>query len=337
MTVGVIPTSMSPRGEPPYNAPSTMSTFRTDPPIECGGGHSSARIERFPAREATVGALELRRALPVRERRMVGPWCFLDRYGPLSFTDSKPMDVAPHPHIGLQTVSWLFEGEVLHRDSLGFESLIRPGELNLMTSGRAISHSEETPRINSGQLSGVQLWVALPDSERNRQPDFEHHTGLPELDLGGGRMMLFMGSAGGERSPATAHSQMIGADVRVDKGATVCVGIEPSFEHALLLTEGEAALDGERLLPDTLYYLGSGQSGIPLRSHGGARIILIGGAPFEEQIVMWWNFVARTHEEIATARADWESRERFGTVHGYDGPRLDAPPLKTRATPPPAS
>lgn len=316
-----------------------MSTFTTDAEEHtCDGTSPLGGIERFPARRATVGALELRRALPVRQHRLVGPWCFLDRYGPLSFTDAKPMDVAPHPHIGLQTVSWLFEGEVLHRDSIGYENVIRPGELNLMTSGRAISHSEETPNDNSGRLSGVQLWVALPDSERQRRPELEHHATLPLIELDGGTMTLFMGNAvTGESSPATAYSRMIGADLTLESSADLCLPLEPSFEHAIFLVEGDASLGDEPVTPDTLHYVGTGRDHIPMRSRGGGRMILVGGEPFGERIVMWWNFVARSHEEIALARTQWERRERFGDVRGYAGPRLAAPPLRGRAAPPPAS
>ncbi len=315
-----------------------MSTTTADSsPSRCDSREERNCIQPYPARDATVGELELRRALPVRERRLVGPWCFLDRYGPLSFTHAKPMDVAPHPHIGLQTVSWLLEGEVLHRDSLGFESLIRPGELNVMTSGRAIAHSEETPSDNSGRLSGVQLWVALPEEERHRDPDFEHHADLPLIELGGGRMTLFMGTSGSDVSPATAFSGMIGADATIDPKARIDLPLETSFEHALLVLDGLASTDGEVLTPDTLYYLGTGRSELPVASDEGARILLVGGIPFGESIVMWWNFVARTHEEIEQARLDWERHDRFGEVSGYSGARLGAPPLRGRATPPAAS
>src|SRR5687767_1181880 len=159
-------------------------------------------LESWPAHSAQVGPLEIRRALPVRQRRMIGPWCFLDRYGPLSFSDDKPMDVAPHPHIGLQTVTWLLDGEVFHRDSIGSEALVRPQQLNVMTSGRGIAHSEETPRQNSGLHSGVQLWVALPDSDRHREPAFEHHPELPKVETVGATVTLFAGEMGTLKSPA---------------------------------------------------------------------------------------------------------------------------------------
>ncbi|HEX9985976.1 MAG TPA: pirin family protein [Thermoanaerobaculia bacterium] len=296
----------------------------------------AAKFEAFPAQRTRLGELEIRRALPRAKRRLVGPWCFLDRYGPLTFSDAKPMDVAPHPHIGLQTVSWLLEGEVLHRDSLGFESLVRPGELNVMTSGRGISHAEETPRGNSGQLSGVQLWVALPDAARDRPPSFAHHDDLPSLEVDDATLTLFMGQAAGQRSPASAYSPMIGADVTVR--SKTAIPLERSFEHALFVLDGAAELDGEPLTPDVLYYLGTRRDELPLTTRDGARLLLLGGAPFGETVLMWWNFVARTHEELVAAAKEWEARSsRFGEVHGYDGPRLDAPPLQARAQANPAS
>jgi quercetin 2,3-dioxygenase len=316
-----------------------MSTLVSDDtPERCAcESCDGARLEAFPARAAKVGQLDLRRALPVRQRRMVGPWCFLDRYGPLSFEEGKPMDVAPHPHIGLQTVSWLLDGEVLHRDSLGYESMIRPGELNVMTSGRGITHSEETPSKSSGRLSGVQLWIALPESARHGEPAFEHYGSLPRHELSGGTMTLFAGEASGQYSPATTFSPVIGADVRLRGKGTSIVPLDRSFEHALLVLDGSATLEGEELVPDVLYYTGTDRDAMELQSRDGARILLVGGAPFGEAILMWWNFVARTHEEIAAAREDWENRRHFPEVDNYPGPRLEAPPLHRRATPPAAS
>ncbi|HEX7151892.1 MAG TPA: pirin family protein [Thermoanaerobaculia bacterium] len=315
-----------------------MSTQTAPPePNACTGEDcAAATFETFPAHRTRLNELEIRRALPRSKRRLVGPWCFLDRYGPVSFTDSKPMDVAPHPHIGLQTVSWLLEGEVLHRDTLGFESVVRPGELNLMTSGNGIAHAEETPRGHSGRLSGVQLWVALPEAVRERAPSFAHHVDLPSLDIDDATLTLFMGQAAGQRSPATAYSPMVGADIALRSRAAL--PLERTFEHALFLLDGEAQLDGETLVPDVLYYLGTQRDELPLSSRDGARILLLGGAPFGETVLMWWNFVARTHEELVAARDEWQAHSsRFGDVAGYDGPRLDAPPLKGRVGANPAS
>src|SRR5215212_4346204 len=176
-----------------------------------------------PARHTPLGVLEIRRALPRRERRMVGPWCFLDRYGPVTFTNGAPMDLAPHPHIGLQTVSWLLDGEVLHRDSLGNEALLRAGGLNLMTSGHGIVHSEETPMRNSGRLSGVQLWIALPDASRKGEPSFAHHPELPVVELPGGRIAAILGDLAGAASPAATFSPMPGADVEVRRNETLAI------------------------------------------------------------------------------------------------------------------
>jgi redox-sensitive bicupin YhaK (pirin superfamily) len=282
-------------------------------------------VTAYPARLTELGALKIRRALPIRERRVVGPWCFLDRYGPLSFTSEKPMDVAPHPHIGLQTVTWLVQGEIIHHDSLGSEGLVRPGELSLMTAGRGISHSEETPAENSGKLSGVQLWVALPGQDRDMPPEFSHHRAPPLLELPGGRATVILGALAGQRSPGKALSPLVGADLAVHKGQRLVVPLDARFEHALLVLDGDAHLDGQPLAPDTLYYLGMMRDELPLASREGARLLLVGGEPFGESILMWWNFVARSSEEIAAARLDWEQHERFGDVKAYNGSRLRAP------------
>jgi redox-sensitive bicupin YhaK (pirin superfamily) len=274
-------------------------------------------IEAHPARHATLGALEIRRALPLRERRLVGPWCFLDRYGPLTFTAGKPMDLGPHPHIGLQTVSYLLEGEVIHHDSLGYESLLRPGAVNLMTSGRGIAHAEETPRGSSGRLSGVQLWIAKPDETES---SFQHREDLRRA----GSMTLFV--------DAPTH---IGADVRLHGRETFA--LDRRFEHALLVLDGAAELESQPLIPDVLYYLGTGRDDLTLNTRDAARVLLIGGEPFRDTILMWWNFVARTPEELAAAREDWVRGERFGEVRGADAPRVDAPPLAGKARPPAAS
>lgn len=285
----------------------------------------------FPARTADLGGgLSVVRALPLRQHRLVGPWCFFDSYGPLSFAGRKAMDVAPHPHIGLQTVSWLFSGEVLHNDSLGFEAMARPGELNLMTAGRGIAHAEETPPENSGKLHGVQLWVALPEAERRREPAFDHYTDLPVLEPGGGQVHVFMGELGGARSAGRAFSPMVGAEIRSGGAGTLRVPLDPAWEHALVVIEGEFRLDGVRLAPGALHYLGTRRDGVELESHTPARAVLIGGAPFGEGIIIWWNFVARSADEIRQARDDWQARRRFGEVKAYRGERLAAPELVGR-------
>src|SRR6266496_4568578 len=194
-------------------------------------GVNGSVFERLPARETSLGTLRILRALPIRQKRLVGPWCFLDRFGPLSFSDAKPMDVAPHPHIGLQTVSWLLQGEVIHNDSLGNEALLRPGGVNVMTSGGGIAHAEETPRKNSGLLNGVQLWIALPDAYRNGQASFQHIDEVPVIERAGGIVSVFAGSMPGCSSPAKHFSPVFGADIALHAFASLELPLDPSFEH----------------------------------------------------------------------------------------------------------
>ena len=316
-----------------------MSNLLPDRDIaNCPSEHAMPPVlESTPARTESLGQLTIRRSLPIARRRTVGPWCFFDRYGPLTFSEGKPMDVAPHPHIGLQTVSWLTEGEVLHRDSLGYEQLVRAGGLNLMTSGRGIAHSEETPAQSSGRLSGVQLWIALPVETSDAEPRFDHYAEVPRLDLRGGGVRVIAGEMGGVTSPARVYSPMVGAEIKVGAGEELTVPLRPDFEHALVFLEGGATVDGEMLAPDALHFLGCGRSELSIDARDTSTAILIGGLPLDEPILMWWNFVARSHEEIAAAREAWERGERFGEVTGYRGPRLAAPPLRARAKPNPAS
>src|SRR6185312_7478814 len=288
-------------------------------------------ILSYPARLADLGAgLTVSRSLPVRQHRLVGPWCFLDQYGPMEFAERKAMDVAPHPHIGLQTVSWLFAGEALHNDSLGFQGTVHPGELNLMTAGNGIAHSEETTPENSGRLHGLQLWVALPEAERHHEPGFDHYTDLPVLEPGGGRAQVFMGELDCTASGTRAYSPLVGADLHVGGNSTLRLTLCPEWEHALVVIDGDISLDGTRLAPDALHYLGTRRSGLELVSKNSAHTVLIGGAPFGESILMWWNFVARTADEISAARDDWEQHRRFGDVNAYRGRRLPSPPLAGR-------
>ncbi len=290
-------------------------------------------LESYPNRDVSLGALHVTRALPIRDRRMIGPWCFLDRFGPLSFGPEKPMDVAPHPHIGLQTVTWLLDGEVLHDDSLDSEATARPGGVNIMTAGAGIAHAEQTPRQNSGRLNGAQLWVALPDAARGTAPAFEAIEQVPLVESPAGLIQVFAGALDHAVSPAHHFSALLGAQVTIHPGATLEAPLDAGFEHALLLLDGDCILEDQQLEPRRLYYLGVQRNTIALRSMGGGRVLLLGGPPFPETILMWWNFVARTPEEIATARDDWAAGRRFGPVTQYRGPRLDAPELGRFARP----
>ncbi|HET9517096.1 MAG TPA: pirin family protein [Actinoplanes sp.] len=279
--------------------------------------------------------MQVTRTLPHRRRRMVGAWCFLDAYGPQRVADTGGMRVGPHPHIGLQTVSWLLAGEVLHRDSLGSLQEIRPGQLNLMTAGRGIAHSEETPATHSGVLHGVQLWVALPAAARDTAPAFAHHADLPVFADRGVRATVLMGELGGAASPARCHTPLVGAEVTLAAGTAGRLPLDTGFEYAVLVLGGSATVNGGApLSPGPLYYLGSGQRELSVGAPSGARLMLLGGVPFDERIVMWWNFVGRDHDEIVEARDDWVIGRRFGAVLGYDGAPLPAPPMPiTRLVP----
>jgi len=280
---------------------------------------------RVPLGEST----EVRRLLPNLGRRMVGAWAFVDHYGPDDIADEPGMQVPPHPHMGLQTVSWLHDGEVLHRDSLGSLQTVRPRELGLMTSGRAISHSEESPKPHARFLHGAQLWVALPDAHRHVEPHFQHHTDLPSVTAPGLTATVILGELDGAASPGTAYTPIVGADLTLTEGAEAHLPLDPDFEYAVLSMSGEAEVDGVPVLPGSMLYLGCGRTELPLRALSDAGLMLLGGEPFAEEIVMFWNFIARSGEEIVQARNDWEKGSRFGEVQGYDGARLPAPELPT--------
>jgi redox-sensitive bicupin YhaK (pirin superfamily) len=300
-------------------------------------GAPGQQLEPYPGRDVQIGDLRVLRALPVKGRRLIGPWCFLDRFGPLTFSAGTPMDVAPHPHMGLQTVTWLLDGEVVHDDSLQQEAVLRPGGVNVMTSGDAIAHAERTPDVNTGRLNGVQLWTALPERHRRGSASFQHLPGVPVVEFPGGIARVFSGTLGPSTSPAVHFSPLVGADLQIHRGETLAIPVHRAHEHALLLLTGDATLHGQTLQSDTLYYLGTQREEIAITSAAGSRVLLIGGMPFGETILMWWNFVARTPEEIRQAREDWEAHRRFGDVPAYKGPRLAAPDLIRLATPNPVS
>ncbi|MGW2509115.1 pirin family protein [Streptomyces scopuliridis] len=280
-----------------------------------------------PRRVQLGESTEVRRLLPNLGRRMVGAWAFVDHYGPDDIADEPGMQVPPHPHMGLQTVSWLHDGEVLHRDSLGSLQTVRPRELGLMTSGRAISHSEESPRSHARFLHGAQLWVALPDAHREVTPHFQHHADLPVVTAPGLIATVILGALDGAVSPGTTYSPLVGADLSLASGTETRLPLDPDFEYAVLAMSGEAEVDGVPVLPGSMLYLGCGRTELPLRAESDAGLMLLGGEPFEEEIVMWWNFIGRSHEEIEEARRAWTEGSRFGEVHGYAGAPLPAPEL----------
>ena len=305
-------------------------------PVEltCRGGEPGTHaVEVLSARDVPLGgprAMTVRRTLPQRKRSLIGAWCFADHYGPDQVDVSGGMDVPPHPHTGLQTVTWLFTGEVEHRDSLGTHAIVRPGELNLMTSGHGICHSEvSTPRATV--LHGVQLWVALPDAHRHTARAFQHYA-PPSIDLDGAKARVFLGSLAGDTSPVRTFTPLLGAEIVLEPHARVTLAVEPAHEHGVLVDTGTIVLAGTELARAELGYLAAGAATLDLANPGGepARVLLLGGAPFDEDIVMWWNFVARSHDEIVAFREAWEREsDQFGRIDGYTGTpqRLPAPAL----------
>jgi len=284
-------------------------------------------------REVPLGgprAIKVRRTLPQRERSLIGAWCFADHYGPHDVRGSTGMDVPPHPHTGLQTVSWLFSGEVEHRDSAGVHAMVRPGELNLMTAGAGICHSEVSTSATT-VLHGVQLWVALPDSDRGTGRDFAHYVPTPRA-MAGATRRVFLGELEGDRSPVQTFTPLLGAQLDLDPGADLTLEVDPAFEHGVLLDQGTVEVAGTTLDVADLAFHAAGSDGLTIvnRGENPARVVLLGGPPFPEQLVMWWNFVGRSHEDIASYRLQWEDHaDRFGAVSGYQGAvsRLPAPPL----------
>ena len=309
--------------------------------VACTPGGTASNVEVLTPRAVPLGgprAMTVRRTLPQRQRSLVGAWCFVDHYGPDDTAATGGMDVPPHPHTGLETVSWLFTGEVEHRDSHGVHAVVRPGELNLMTGGHGIAHSEvSTP--DTTVLHGVQLWVALPEHARDAPRDFAHHA--PDLvDLAdGATARVFLGTLAGVTSPVATATPLLGAELLLAPRSRVTLDVDPSFEHGLLVDRGRVTLQGQVLEAAELGVVSAGPSRLEITADeqdGPARVVLLGGPPFGEQIVMWWNFVGRTHDEIVAFRADWEAgSERFGAVAGYvgrdgrtgDAARLPAPAL----------
>jgi len=270
-------------------------------------------VEIEPGRVAQVGSMPVRRILPHRARRTVGAWCFADHVGPVPVRGAGALGIGPHPHMGLQTVTWLVSGELLHLDNLGSEQLIRPGQLNLMTAGHGVAHAEEDPG-HATELHAVQLWVAQPEATRDGAPAFEHHGELPRLGLDGGEATVLIGDFGGLTSPARRDTQHMGAELTLRRGGTV-VPLRADYEHALVVLEGSVQV-GERVVePGVLAYLGAGRDECSLMVDAPARALLLGGIPFPEPVLMWWNFVARTRDEVSEARRQWsDADDRFGSV-----------------------
>ncbi|MNQ90564.1 Quercetin 2,3-dioxygenase [compost metagenome] len=269
--------------------------------------------------------------MPSRQRRKIGAWCFLDHAGPAVFERSGGLRVGPHPHIGLQTFTWMIEGQVLHRDSLGNVQVIRPGQVNLMTAGRGITHTEES-LADEHHLHAAQLWIALPEADKACEPAFDHYPDLPLWNQDGLQITLLAGSFAGRTAPTRLYSPLVGLDLANPSAIDTGLVLNPAFEYGVLVLQGSLEVNGEHFASDELAYLGRGLKDVQLKSDGAVRALLLGGEPFEEEILMWWNFVGHDKQEIAQAMQDWSegNLQRFGEVVGYDGPRLVAPPLPWR-------
>lgn len=272
----------------------------------------TAGVEITESAVSQVGEFSVRRALPRRTRRMIGAWCFIDHMGPAT-VDERGLGVAPHPHIGLQTVTWLLAGEALHRDSLGTEQVIALGQLNLMTAGHGVSHSEEGTGYR-GQLHGVQLWVAQPDHTRHQAAAFEHHADLPQVELDHAVATVVIGELAGVVSPARRDTDHAGIDLDLRPGRTT-TPLRGDYEHGLVVLTGACTIAGAEVTPGHLAYLGVGRDEVTLTTDQPTRALLVGGVPFDAPVLMWWNYVARNRDEIATAHREWTERSaRFGHV-----------------------
>jgi len=272
-----------------------------------------------------LGQFEVRRVLPAKSRSMVGPFIFVDQFGPAQLDLGSGMDVRPHPHINLATVTWLFEGAIDHRDSIGSFATIRPGQVNLMTAGKGIVHSERSPeaeRKAGPRLYGMQTWLALPDGREEIDPAFEAVTDLPVIEDGHAKAIVIMGELWGERAPTTTHAETIYAEIMLEPGGMIPLE-EDADERAVMLVGGEASVDGHAL---TLYQLAVLQPGreMTLESRSGARVMLMGGEAFTTKRHAWWNFVSSSRERINQAKDDWREG-RFGMVPGEDGEFIPLP------------
>ena len=299
-----------------------MSNLDVAPAEVTGGRRGNARESVvLPYRNVPLGgprAMPVRRSLPQRAQSLIGAWCFADHYGPDDVSRTGGMMVPGHPHTGLQTVSWLFAGEIEHRDTTGVHAIVRPGQLNLMTAGAGIAHSEySTPATTV--LHGAQLWIALPAAHRFTEPGFAHYE-PPVTEVAGATVRVFLGTLFGQTSPVPAYSPLVGAEVTLAPGMALDMEVNTGHEHGFLCDSGRLSVDVAQAQPGEIVFCPAGAQVITLRADGsqGTRILVLGGEPLGEQIVMWWNFIGRTHEEIAAFREDWQ-RQRAARPAGAPG------------------
>lgn len=297
--------------------------------------HVNQFIQDFQIRSAEIGkGTVIKRALPSREKRMIGAWCFLDHAGPVTFPQGDGLDVGPHPHTGLQTFTWMIEGTLMHTDSLGSKQLIRPYQVNLMTAGHGISHTEVAPETET-QMHAAQLWIALPDEKLHMPPQFDHYPVLPKADQDQIEFTVLVGEFMGQTSPVAVHTPLVGVDMTAQAESKTRIPLNPAFEYGFLALEGHAWVNGHELTQENMVVLEPGLEHIDVEIPKGHRVLLIGGEPFETPILLWWNLVGRTTEGLREAREQWVNHDpRFGEIPDYEGPRLEAPtfPDKMRAS-----
>lgn len=281
------------------------------PDVDCDD-ERLAGVEAREGRATSVGGTAVRRVLPTKGRRSVGAWCFVDLMGPADAEEPDPLEVGPHPHIGLSTLTWLLEGEAVHTDSLGTEQIIRPGQVNLMTAGHGIAHAELAAKP---PFRGVQMWLAQPEATRHGPSRFAHVAEVPRVDLGIGEAVVFAGALAGEASPVRTDTEVFGAEVTLRRGRLV-LPVEVASEHAVVPLDGRLAVGPETVEPGWLALVPGGIEELAIEAAGDAtRFLVLGGVPLDERLSMWWNFVARDHDEITAAYHDWQQRtDRFGEV-----------------------
>jgi len=281
---------------------------------------------------STRSGIDISRLLPHRDLKTIGAWCFLDYYGPTN--QDEAMNVSPHPHTGLQTVSWLFSGEIEHKDSLGNVARVKPGQLNLMTAGHGIAHSEFSVNREI-DLHGIQFWIALPSQYRNMSSDFSHHRDLPIFNVDNFQIQVILGELLDHHSMAKIYSELMGAEILAQANGTLRLPLKSDYEYGIISVTKEISVNGIGVANGYLHYIPIGSTSVELEAAAGEKFVIIGGVPFDEEIIMWWNFIGRSHEEIVAMRNDWEnSSSRFGHFGLMEGESIPAPQMPNlRLTP----
>lgn len=294
--------------------------------LDCPAVTGSPVLERVTPHNTDVGGIEVNRVLPRRQRRVIGAWCFLDHIGPVSGREID-LHVGAHPHISLQTFTWMMQGEILHRDSLGTEQVIRPGQVNLMTAGRGIAHTEDSV-AGQNAIHAAQLWIALPKEHADTEPSFDHYPDLPHWREQNVDMTLLIGGYGARTAPTKSFSPLVGVDLQVVQAGQTNLELRSDFEYGLLPLQGDWKIESEIFAENDLAYLGCGRTHLRVESPANGRALLVGGAPLKHEVLIWWNFVSHSRAAIIQAQRDWEAdnKSRFADVPGATK-RLSPPPI----------